>query len=233
MTSFLYMIKYQAIENTWLKKENIQSKDLPDNKKVFVPAGKIYKVINESEVLSSNTFQIDLSDNGGRWFVFIKHWDIDRKVTKPLTVSSKIDWFDMSQPVSKYFTVREVTNNDVRRVPNQKHKKNVLRLAKELDLIREKYGPIRVTSWMRPSKKDGYLYEINGVVGGSSFSQHRTGLAVDIYPLNYPLAQFQTEMLKTWRGGIGKGVRKGFVHLDARHGFPCFNKGEALIAWNY
>lgn len=227
------MIKYTAIKDTWLKKENLQSIQLPDNKKVFVPAGKTYKIINETEIINSDSFQVDLSDNGGRWFIHIKDWDVDRIVTKPLTVNTKIDWYDMAQPISKYFTVREVTNNDVRRVPNQIHQKNVLRLAQELDLVREKYGAIMITSWMRPSKRDGYLYEINGSVGGSSLSQHRTGLAVDLYPINYSLAKFQSEMLKTWRGGVGKGVNKGFVHLDARHGFPCFNKGSALVAWNY
>jgi putative chitinase len=227
------MIKYKAIKDTWLKKENIQAVELPNNKKVFVSKGKVYKILNETEVINSDSFEIDLSDNGGRWFIHIKDWDVDRIVSTPLTVSSKIDWYDMNQPVSRFFTVREVTNNDVRRVPNTVHQQNVLRLAKELDLIRDKYGALRITSWMRPSKQDGYLYDINKAVGGSSLSQHRTGLAVDLYPINYPLSQFQSEMLNTWRGAVGKGVSKGFVHLDARYGFPCFNKGNALVAWNY
>jgi putative chitinase len=227
------MIKYTAITDTWLKKKNIQAVQLPDNKKVFVPKGKVYKIINETEVINSDSFEIDLSDNGGCWVVHIKDWDIDRIVTTPLIVNAKIDWYDMNQPISRFFTVREVTNNDVRRVPNTVHQQNVLRLAKELDLIRDKYGALMVTSWMRPSKQDGYLYDINKAVGGSSLSQHRTGLAVDIYPINYPLAQFQSEMLNTWRGGVGKGVSKGFIHLDARHGFPCFKKGSAITSWDY
>jgi hypothetical protein len=227
------MIKYKAIKDTWLKKENIQASDLPDNKKIFVPTGKIFNVIKETEVIGTDVFQIDLSDNAGRWFIFTKDWDMDRVVKVPLSVSSDIDWQDMNQPISKYFTVREVTNNDARRIPNKQHQVNVLRLAKELDLVRESYGALMITSWMRPARADGYSFDINKMVGGASLSQHRTGLAVDLYPLHYPLAQFQNEMLNKWHGSVGKGVSKGFVHLDARQGFPCFNKGSAIIAWNY
>jgi hypothetical protein len=227
------MIKYTAIKDTWLKKENIQASDLPENKKIFIPTGKVFNVIKETEVLSTDIFQIELSDNAGRWFIFIKDWDIDRIIKKTTVVRDEINWQDMDQPISRFFTVREVTNNDARRIPNKQHQVNVLRLAKELDLVREVYGALMITSWMRPSTQDGYAFNINKMVGGASLSQHRTGLAVDLYPINFSLSQFQSDMLNKWHGSVGKGVSKGFVHLDARQGFPCFDKGSAIIAWNY
>ncbi|MCA2633363.1 MAG: hypothetical protein IM507_13520 [Microcystis sp. M20BS1] len=65
-----------------------------------------------------------------------------------------IDWTDMTSKVSKYFTVREVTKGQAARIPTSKViQGNIVRLAKELDNIREEWDkPIIVTSWYRPRR---------------------------------------------------------------------------------
>lgn len=126
-----------------------------------------------------------------------------------------IDWNNPTCKISKYFTVREVTQGDKRRIPViKKIQDNIIKLAFELDRVREAWGdPIVVTSWYRPPA-------VNCAVGGVSNSQHLTGSAADIYPLNGQLLKFQNWLDKeAWADkALGYGAKKGFVHLDLRKG---------------
>jgi uncharacterized protein YcbK (DUF882 family) len=137
-----------------------------------------------------------------------------------------IDWKNNQQKISKFFTVGEVTQNDPARVPmTEDVKKNVLTLSGELDKIREEWGsPIGVTSWYRP-------LAVNRAVGGSSQSQHLNGGAVDIYPMDGDIFEFQSWLDKNWGGGLGYGANRGFVHLDLRDG--RFKTGTFMIRWDY
>ena len=124
----------------------------------------------------------------------------------------KIDWYDWSSPVSKYFTVGEVTNRDSRRIPKDRlTKSRIKKFAKELDFIREKYNcPIIINSWYRPP-------HINAAVGGVSGSQHIHGWAADIaFRTNEEKKlRIEQDLVKTWKGGVGIGQKtKGFTHLD-------------------
>lgn len=134
-----------------------------------------------------------------------------------------INWQDFNAPVSKYFTVGEVCNNDRRRliVPNSTIAKNVRFLALQLDKLRELWGsPIGVTSWYRPP-------DVNREVGGVWNSQHLTGGAVDVYNHNGDPYDFELFLDKQWADrALGYGVLsgKGFTHLDLRRG---------RIRWDY
>lgn len=136
---------------------------------------------------------------------------------------STIDWTDWDCKVSEYFTVGEVTHRETRRIPKTDTvKANVVKLAKELDKVRQAWGsPIGVTSWYRPPS-------VNKEVGGATNSQHLNGSAADIYPFLYyggDMTDFQYWLDKYWGDkALGYGAKKGFVHVDLRRG---------KIRWNY
>jgi hypothetical protein len=141
-----------------------------------------------------------------------------------------INWHDPSQKISKYFTVREVTKGDPRRIPtNPVHIANILRLAKELDKIREEWGSaIAVTSWYRPTAVN------SAIKNAAKNSQHLTGSAADIKPVNGELLKMQKWLDTRWQGALGYGAKKGFVHLDLR-GIDNQSKSikPSKIRWNY
>jgi hypothetical protein len=98
----------------------------------------------------------------------------------------EVNWSDFNAKVSKYFTLREVSNSDRRRLPQTDDiKKNIFALAQELDKVREAWGaPLIITSWYRPPA-------INKAIGGASNSQHIYGKAADIKPTQGNLYDFQ------------------------------------------
>lgn len=140
-----------------------------------------------------------------------------------------IDWNRPDCLISKYFSVREVTQGDEQRIPapGSAEEINILTLAAELDLIREAWdGPIGVTSWNRP-------YWVNRAVGGVSNSQHITGGAADIYPIDSSEYEFEEWLDARWGGAMGYGAAagRGFTHIDLRGG--GFDRGEGEIRWTY
>lgn len=137
-----------------------------------------------------------------------------------------VDWNNNNCKVSKYFTVGEVTNYDPRRIPETPDiLKKVYKMADELDKVREAWGkPIGVTSWYRPPA-------INAAVGGAQFSQHLSGGAVDIYPMDGSIYDFEDWLDKNWGGGLGYGSPRGFVHIDLREG--GWKRGSGFIRWHY
>lgn len=140
-----------------------------------------------------------------------------------------IDWKNPQQKISRYFLTGEVTKNDLRRIPvtESEIESNILRLAIELDKIREEWGSgIVVTSWYRP-------IAVNRAVGGASNSQHIFGRAADIKPANGDLLRFQGWLDQGWFGALGYGAKKGFVHLDMRNGKGWRSKGQKGPRWNY
>ena len=127
----------------------------------------------------------------------------------------EIDWDNFNAKVSRYFTVREVTNGERRRIPHDEQiKANIITLAQELDKVREQWGSaILVNSWYRPPA-------VNKAVGGASNSQHIYGKAADIRPAQGNLYDFQDWLdNEVWTNrALGYGAKKGFVHLDLRLG---------------
>jgi len=146
---------------------------------------------------------------------------------RPSTVKD-IKWDDFNSPVSRWFTVGEVFRYDqLRKTKDVKIQTRILAMAKELDKIRDDWGSgIGVTSWYRPPF-------INRKVGGVSNSQHLSGDAVDIYPLNGEIIGFQSWLDKQWFGALGYGSRRGFVHIDIRNGKGWKTGGNKGVRWNY
>ncbi|MDX2271027.1 MAG: D-Ala-D-Ala carboxypeptidase family metallohydrolase [Cyanobacteriota bacterium] len=138
------------------------------------------------------------------------------------------DWNNPAARLSTYFRVGEMTLGDPRRIPlDPVVKARIVRFAQELNKVRAAWGSgLGVTSWYRP-------YLVNLAVGGVPNSQHVLGWAADVYPVNGKISEFQTWIDLRWSGGLGYGAQKGFVHLDARDGFPCFGDRKRGVRWIY
>ena len=140
-----------------------------------------------------------------------------------------IDWTNPDCLVSQHFSVGEVTQLDPERIPapGSDEEKQIIALALQLDQIRESWGAaIGVTSWYRP-------YETNRAVGGVLDSQHITGGAADIYPIEGDGQHFEEWLDIYWGGGLGYGQHsgRGFTHIDLRGG--GFKDGPGSIRWTY
>lgn len=126
-------------------------------------------------------------------------------------VTGPINWNDTHQPISRFFTVGEVTKGDPARIPvaGSEIERNILTLAQRLDTVREQWGPIGVTSWYRPPA-------VNAAVGGASRSFHLWGQAADVFPYSGDGREFERSMASNWHGGVGlaQASGKGFTHLD-------------------
>jgi uncharacterized protein YcbK (DUF882 family) len=128
---------------------------------------------------------------------------------KAVSQQLKINWNDQNAKVSKYFTVREVTSGDPRRIPKDiKIEKNIKKFAINLDKLRDRFGRMKINSWYRPEP-------INSAVGGAKNSQHVNGWAADI-DFGANKKEVEKWLEKNWVGGVGSGVisGKGYTHLD-------------------
>jgi len=87
---------------------------------------------------------------------------------------------------------------------------NIISTAKAMDLIREKLGnrPIIVNSWYRPSS-------VNRSVGGSKYSRHQYGDAVDWKSYHFSPSRAAV-LLEPLHHAGGYKAYKRFTHTDWR-----------------
>lgn len=86
---------------------------------------------------------------------------------------------------------------------------NIVRAAKNLDKVRQVLGdrPLHVNSWYRPA-------HINQRVGGSKYSRHQYGDAVDIRSNYFSPTQIYALLEPHHIGGLSRYYN--FVHIDWR-----------------
>ena len=203
-------MKITALKDTWLKKGLQQASALSDDQKKLVPAGKTYQLVSCKEPPGNRSHkQVELAYGAGVWFIYAPDWEPWGKIDAGFQpVSNNIR--DFSAKVSRYFTWGEVWQYDTTRITDDpKILSNIRALAPRLDELRERFGPIGVTSWYRDPKT-------NAVVGGVPNSQHLQGWAADIYAISEDGAVFEQWLVDHWDGGVGKGIAsgKGFTHVD-------------------
>lgn len=222
------LFRITATQDTWLKKRPVQSTELGVKQKVAVEKGRGYEVLAYSEVAADAHARVELAAGSGTWFVFEPHWKRDQPIGEALPAS--VDWEDFDCLVTPNLTVGEILQWDRRRIPgpNAAVRARLLKTAEEFQAIREAWGqPLGVTSFYRPEP-------INRQVGGVPNSRHVTGQAMDIYPVNRGLEEFYQWIRRRWRGGLGDGRRRGFVHLDIDGGGFVPGGGATPSAmWDY
>ena len=98
---------------------------------------------------------------------------------------------------------------------------NIIKIAKQLDIIRGRFGdkPITITSWYRPPA-------VNMAVGGVRSSQHLLGWAADIQVDGINPHMVAQILNDSWEGGLGDS--SSFTHVDLRH-----QMGWASARWDY
>ena len=97
--------------------------------------------------------------------------------------------------VTKHFSKKELTVSStadrmgIKNTPTDAEWENILYLATQLEKIREYLGaPIRISSAFRSEK-------VNKLVGGSSTSAHRYGLAADMSVAGMPSRSFANKII--------------------------------------
>lgn len=138
--------------------------------------------------------------------------------------------------LSKNFTLQEMTKSDtairknISNLPGPEHLQALTHLCTSvLQPIRDKFGPLRVTSGYRSPA-------LNRAIDGSSNSQHSKGEAADIECVdetsNLDLAKwiadtlpFDQLILEFWDG---KDPKSGWVHVSAK---ARGNRGQVLRAY--
>lgn len=221
----------QILQDTLLKSLPLDSRNVPKEfQAIPIKAGTKIDC-NWVKAAENNHWILELkSPQLGRfnWYVFRDHVKVEQGEPK-IASGVPINWRNPNMKISRYFSVGEVTRNDANRIPiaGSDIEANILRLARELDKIRDDWGSgIIVTSWYRPPA-------VNQAVGGASNSQHLYGRAVDIKPASKDLTQFQSFLDRYWYGALGYGANKGFVHLDTRNGKGWKDEGKKGVRWNY
>lgn len=226
------MKEIEALANTWLKRHPVQAKDLADIDKKPIRKGKVFPVESYSEAdgvdedmsfdIGGHT-KVKLGYDSGEWYIYDLHWKLPWQIVvdnppKVLPEWNQVNWSDFKAPVSKYFTVGEVTNMSSERIPGKGDtdvKKGIIAVARVMDEIREWWGgPIGVNSWYRP-------WHVNTRIG-SRAPNHPAGSAVDFRPLDGNIFEMQRRFEQEWfnngkhQGGFGRGAKKGFIHIDLR-----------------
>lgn len=223
------MKKLIVIAPTVFKQAPKDSTQLGSGETVAIEPGQAFPIVAWQNAVK-NHYKITLgTDNGTQieldgkntWFVFAPHVQFSpsvaaaESVREPFNSRQGIDWRNPNCKISRYFTAREVTNGDARRIPTDAAVvANILELAAELDKLREAWGsPIGVTSWYRPPR-------VNAAVGGVPNSQHINGGAADVYAMSGNERQFEEWLDSRWDRALGYGVAsgRGFTHLDLRPG---------------
>ena len=143
----------------------------------------------------------------------------------------------MATPLTKHFTLEEMTTTSVRGVnntPTKAERTNLLRTCTDgMEPIREQFGPIHVNSGFRGPA-------VNKAIGGSKTSAHMKGLACDFIPcvdgitfkevfewiINDSDIEYDQLIAEYWRDG------GGWIHI----GFAVAGKeprGQVLMigAW--
>ena len=238
-----------AEQDTVLKKSLAPASQLPNSEKRPVAKGTRYPVKRYSQAKNFH-WLVHLED--GDWLIFDNgtegihsHWRLsweddttEQEPRQPAAVTSNAsrssfvgDRLEIDMPfstrISPHITYGEFALYQEQRRFDYEHQCQTAHLiATFLEQVRSHFGnnPLQITSGYRPPK-------INRQVGGASRSEHlfyapMVG-AVDFRIPKVSIWDVQEYCLKHWTASVGKGAKKGFVHLGLRG-----SKNRKII-WDY
>lgn len=206
------LFEIEAVLPTALKKLPKQVSELKPEQMVIVLGGKRYGVLAYEERPADSHARVELAAGAGTWYVFEPHWR--RLGLGGEGLPAVVNWGDFNCLVTPNLTVGEVLQWDRRRAPKAGSAviAQLLATGREYQKIRDAWArPLGITSFYRPEP-------INRQVGGAPGSKHTTGEAIDVYPVDMGLESFFQWIRRRWRGGLGDGRSRGFIHLDTAGG---------------
>lgn len=224
--------RIEALRDTFLKRRPVQASALGVTDTVEVARGRVYAVVSWREQVADAHVEVELGHGAGTWFIWQPHWRELRDQPAAAVVSGapEIDWGNFDARVTPNLTVGEVLQKDRRRIPpaGAAVRSRLVATAREFQRVRDAWGrPLGVTSFYRPEP-------INSQKGGARNSRHVTGQAFDIYPIGASIDTFYDWIRVRWRGGLGDGRPRGFVHLDTDGGGFVPGAGARPSRWwNY
>ncbi|MEL6780200.1 MAG: D-Ala-D-Ala carboxypeptidase family metallohydrolase [Cyanobacteria bacterium J06597_16] len=243
------MLWITAERATYLKKLNKPAADLPSSQKRAVAAGTRYPVKSYEELRNFH-WLVKLED--GDWLIFDNgtdgahsHWTLswqddaqEHEQTQPAAITSNVpnnSFIGVNLEINMPFSTRITPHitygefalyQEARRFDFEHQARTAYELALFLERCRKHFGgkSVRVHSGYRPPK-------INKQVGGASRSEHLFSApmvgAVDFSIAGVNIYEVQDYCLKHWGASVGKGAKRGFIHLGMR------GSKNRQIVWNY
>jgi len=226
-------MKLQASSNTLLKQLPVQSIELKPHQIKAVQAGTELplRAIARKETQGHLYITLDGMSFGGfnSWYIYPPHWigfeeqhPQHKEVTleppenkgTPIIIPGLGKRYT-GNPIDgcANFLWGEATANGTRIPESIAIAKNIIRIAKSLEIIRADYGnrAVTINSWYRPPA-------VNRAIGGASQSRHLSGDAVDFNIEGINPWDIYRRYDKTWSGGLA-AVDRGsfrFCHIDGR-----------------
>ena len=225
----------RIIQDTLLKRQPLQSAELPPAARVPIEAGTELEILvyayadDEGDFNNHIKFTLarpeDYINGFNTWFVFENDAQVfyDGELVYPQTppaiptgitgqpigikLPGYISTFYLNEPIipGGKFTWAEATKNGSRIPATKAVVENILVLAELLERPRRQIG--------RPFIITSWYRPpiINRMVGGATYSRHLYGQAVDFYVESLP-ARTVAQQIGWWPGGLG--AYSGWVHLD-------------------
>ncbi len=225
----------RIIRDTLLKRQPVQSSELPPEARVPVEGGTELSILAYAYADEDGDFnnhikftlarQEDFINGFNTWFVFENDAQVyyDDELVYPQTpappasgvngdrigikLPGYLSTFYLNEPIipGGKFTWAEATKNGSRIPATKEIVENILVLAELLERPRQQIG--------RPFSVTSWYRppEINRMVGGATYSRHLYGQAVDFYVEGIP-ARTVANQISWWPGGLG--AYAGWVHLD-------------------
>ena len=223
------IMNFVSRKPTLLKRAPISSRYLSPSGKVECKEGELISVSRLEEIPGESHAWVQFEGATEKWAIYLPDWR--EKRSRALREEDDIDWSDFSCPIGKYLSVGEVLQYDARRAPESGSdiEKTLINTCHQFDSIRSAWKEaIGVVSFYRPEP-------INRECGGSETSQHVSGTAIDIFPVNGSLDKFHMWLVQRWSGGYGDYRSKGFIHLDTRNGggFKGQPSGKPESLWGF
>lgn len=141
---------------------------------------------------------------------------------------------DKNEKISEYFTMGEATYSStairrgIKNTPSWSERTNIRYTARRLDEVREILGrPVVVSSWFRNKK-------LNKIVGGSSSSGHRKGMAVDIILKKGSAGKKEYERVKNRLESFDQLIyypRRGHLHIGFKQ-YRFQERKQVMVKYN-